>query len=135
MFFSGLENKKVKRFINFILLSIIILVFGYGYYLLFKNGYGLFCPFSEFFNIDCPFCGLTRMCAAIIELRFFEAFKYNQSAFLLSPFAILLYLKWGIYYIKTGIIMSTEFENKFVIVCFYIMMVFGLFRYFVLGGI
>ena len=41
------------------------------------------------FHVDCPGCGLSRMIFSIIELDFYQAFRYNPLMFVLSPFIIL----------------------------------------------
>lgn len=119
---------KKERIKQFILLTIVILTLGFGYYGIVKLGFGLHCPFYTFFNIECPFCGLTRMCVAIIEFRVIEAFYYNQVAYVLLPVIAYLYLKIGIRYIKTGIATSTSFENRLISVMFLLLFVFGVYR-------
>lgn len=122
---------KRERIKHFLALSVIILTLGLLYYVIVKLGYGLFCPFYALFGIECPFCGLTRMCVALIELRFIEAFFYNQVAYILLPIICWIYFKTGLRYIKTGIFTSTDFENKFISLMFILMFVFGIYRNFV----
>jgi hypothetical protein len=105
-----------------------ILGCGITYYFIARAGYGLHCLFSDIFHIDCPFCGLTRMCVAIIELRFKDAFYFNMSAFMLLPVCIGLYLKYGYVYVMSGKISNTDFDNKLLLLLAIIMIVNGVVR-------
>ena len=58
------------------------------------------CVFNELFNIYCPGCGTTRMIRSLLELDFYQAFRYNPLLFvLLFPFVGVI-LAEVIYFIK-----------------------------------
>lgn len=122
---SGLYLKRIRQFILF---SFSVLFLGLTYYVLVRLGYAINCPFAYFFNMDCLFCGLTRMCMAIIEMRYIEAFYYNQAAFIMLPFIMFLYFKTGITYIKSGRIRNTEFDNRLALLMFISIVIFGIIR-------
>lgn len=44
------------------------------------------CWFRETFGLYCPGCGGTRMLRAILQLNFYQAFRYNPLIFLLLVF-------------------------------------------------
>lgn len=63
----------MKRFIN-----IFILLFGISFIVIAVNSVIEFeCLFKSLFNISCTGCGLTRSFRSIINLDFYDAFKYN----------------------------------------------------------
>lgn len=49
------------------------------------------CIFREITHLNCPGCGITRACLALLDLDFYQAFRYNMLVFVLAPF-YLLYL-------------------------------------------
>lgn len=56
------------------------------------------CIFHKITNLWCPGCGITRMIISIINLNFYQAFRYNPLAFILLPFFIIYgliyYFNW-----------------------------------------
>ncbi len=48
-------------------------------------GIGVICPFNELFGWNCPGCGGTRMVIAILEGKFYQAFRYNMYVFISIP--------------------------------------------------
>ena len=59
-------------------------VAGFLYYI-FGTHLGGFieCPINKYFGLDCPGCGATRMAVSMIELHFYQAFRYNPLLFVL----------------------------------------------------
>lgn len=51
------------------------------------------CWFREKMGLYCPGCGGTRMVRSILELDFYQAFRYNPLVFVL----LILIVIWGIY--------------------------------------
>ncbi len=49
------------------------------------------CPLKKYFGIDCAGCGVMRMVISIINLDFYQAFRYNMLFFLLLMF-LMVYL-------------------------------------------
>ena len=56
------------------------------------------CPIYSILHIYCPGCGLTRMIKSILQLNFYQAFRYNPLLFILFPFMLVLtidnYINW-----------------------------------------
>ena len=46
---------------------------------------GVVCPIHEILGLECPGCGGTRMALAIMELDFYQAFRYNPFLFVTLP--------------------------------------------------
>ena len=66
------------------------------------------CPFREYFHFYCAGCGTMRMIKSILNLDFYQAFRYNPLFFIMLVIA-LLYLMYylicrilKIKYIKAG---------------------------------
>ena len=76
-----------KRIFNIVLILIICLVIFLGYfYLNNKYGFSINCAFYELTGYYCPGCGITRCLFAILRLKIYDAFMYNQLVFILLPF-------------------------------------------------
>ena len=55
------------------------------------------CPIRHFLGIYCPGCGITRMFVSMIELNFYQAFRYNPLVFIyLIVFILYIILKFTI---------------------------------------
>lgn len=67
-----------------------------------KLGIGIVCPLSYFFDYDCPGCGVTRMCEAILDGDFYQAFRFNCFVFLTAPIIAVLYIWQAIVFIWNG---------------------------------
>lgn len=125
-------SKITQRVIKFILFTLSIFLLGMLYYVIVsKLGFGFFCPLYKFFNIQCGTCGLTRMCTALIDFRFKDAFNYNQLYFILSPVIVYLYFKIGYNYIKSGEVYTTNIEDKLFAMILVLTAIFAVFRNFI----
>ncbi len=51
------------------------------------------CPIKTITGLNCPGCGITRMLLAILQLDFYQAFRYNPLLFICLPFFIFFYLE------------------------------------------
>lgn len=47
------------------------------------------CPWKKIFDIDCAGCGTTRMVVSLIQLDFYQAFRFNPFIFVLLVLCIL----------------------------------------------
>jgi hypothetical protein len=54
--------------------------------------FGIPCVFSEVTGLECPGCGMTRAILAVLDLNFYQAFRYNSLLFVLPP----LYLTYSL---------------------------------------
>lgn len=102
-----------KRFFKVLFCTFLLFVLGLFYYVLSSYGIGFKCPLYEYLGIQCGFCGATRMCSALIEFRFKDAFNYNQFLFVFTPVFILLYAYYAFIYIKTGEINTMKLEERY----------------------
>jgi len=48
--------------------------------------------FFELTGWYCPGCGITRALLSLIELQFYQAFRYNMLAVILLPFGIVYFI-------------------------------------------
>ena len=68
---------------------LIILLAGLIYYVIYRFlHFNYFCWLYTLTGYRCGTCGVTRMCASIIEFRFIDAFWYNPFLFVTLPFII-----------------------------------------------
>lgn len=76
---------KKKLISTFILLLLLI-----GYLVL-GNKFHIYidCPIKKITGLYCPGCGITRMLFSIIQLDFYQAFRYNPLIFLSLPIIIV----------------------------------------------
>ena len=51
------------------------------------------CPIKKITGLNCPGCGITRMLLSILQLDFYQAFRYNPLLFICLPFFIFFYLE------------------------------------------
>ena len=86
-----------KRIINIFTLIITLVLI-----LLFLKLINYKCIYRELFNIYCAGCGFTRMIESIINLKFYQAFRYNPLFFILFIifipyfiYQIYLYIRYG----------------------------------------
>mgnify|MGYP005959288881 CR=1 FL=1 len=110
-----LQNNKNK--------IILILIISIGYYFLnlFYN-FSIPCIFNKITGFYCPGCGITRMLFSIMQLRFYQAFRFNPLVFILLILSIIycffkLILKKDIY-----------ISNKTYIILLIITILFGILR-------
>lgn len=66
--------------ITFIILNIL-------YYLFFDGFYP--CLIHEYTNLYCPGCGVTRMILSLVQLNFYQAFRYNALLFIYLILALI----------------------------------------------
>ncbi len=95
-------NKKNKISL---IIGILVLI------LLFKYGIGIPCIFHKITGLHCPGCGMTRAFGALIELKPYQAIRYNALLLLIPLYGIYCVLKYKhikyaniIIYILLGII-------------------------------
>ena len=86
-----------KRIINIFTLIITLVLI-----LLFLKLINYKCIYRELFNIYCAGCGFTRMIESMINLKFYQAFRYNPLFFILFiifipyvVYQVYLYIKYG----------------------------------------
>lgn len=63
------------------------------------------CPWKSILGIDCAGCGATRMFKALLNLEFYQAFRYNPLIFIYTVFGIIY-----IIYILISILFKKEYK-------------------------
>lgn len=63
---------------------------------------GVVCPIHEILGLECPGCGGTRMALAIMELDFYQAFRYNPFLFVTLPIWAVIYCWQVVVFIRTN---------------------------------
>lgn len=63
---------------------------------------GVICPIHEILGLECPGCGGTRMALALLELDFYQAFRYNPFLFITLPICGIIYVWQMFTYIKSN---------------------------------
>ena len=100
-----------KRIINIFTLIITLVLI-----LLFLKLINYKCIYRELFNIYCAGCGFTRMIESIINLKFYQAFRYNPLFFIL----FIIYIPYFIYqvyiYIRYGNIKKPSLKLLIILV-------------------
>ena len=84
------------------------------------------CLFKYLFNFYCAGCGTTRMIKSLIKLDFYQSFRYNPGAFILS-IMLYIYLILLIYnYIFKGIVIFPN--TKILIVIIIVLFIYMILR-------
>lgn len=100
---------------------------AYGIFVL-QTGIGMVCPIYFVTGWKCPGCGVTRMCTALLQLKFAEAFSANPVLLLLSPVLAVLFLKYIADYVKTGCWKMSVWQNVLMWICIAVLIVYGICR-------
>lgn len=79
------------------------------------------CIFHKITGLYCPGCGITRMLISIINLNYYQAFRYNPLMFILLPFFIIYYILYYIYWLKNKklVINNKIWYTLLIIIIFY----------------
>ena len=83
------------------------------------------CPIKEITGLYCPGCGITRMLQAILQLNFYQAFRYNPLLFISLPFFIFFTIE-GIITKKDPL--YNKIPNKILITIIIIFIIYGILR-------
>lgn len=122
-----MKRDEFRRFITvflisaFIALLILLIVMSKFYF-----NIGVVCPFHELFGWDCPGCGGTRMAVSILELDFYQAFRYNPFVFVTAPILAIVYVWQYIVYVKENRLL--KYLDTFLITYAVMLFVFGIVR-------
>lgn len=118
---------KFRRFVTVFLVSmfivalILLIVLSKLYF-----NVGIVCPFHELLNWNCPGCGGTRMAVAILELDFYQAFRYNPFIFVTAPVIAVVYIWQFIVYVRENRLL--KYLDIFLIIYAFALIVFGIVR-------
>lgn len=112
-------KKKITITIIFLILLISYLYLGN------KLNIYINCPIKEITGLYCPGCGITRMLQAILQLNFYQAFRYNPLLFISLPFFIFFTVE-GIITKKDPL--YNKIPNKILITIIIIFIIYGILR-------
>lgn len=115
-----LTKNKVKAPI---VLSVIFLF----YYVLNKYlNISIHCLFHEITGFFCPGCGITRMFFSLLELNFYQAFRFNPLVFILIILGVIYWLIKLL--IKKFLNISIVIPNNVYYILLIIVIIFGILR-------
>ena len=120
---------KIGLFIGIIVVLILLAVL-YAY-LDAKYNLGFSCTLNQLCGIYCPGCGLTRAGIAILQLDFYQAFRYNAFSLIIIPgifFASVCFI-WEVIFDKRSIISKIPIAFWFVL--FVAFLGYGIIRNFI----
>lgn len=119
-------QKRLKRVL---LYTAIALCAGLGYaWLVSKIGVGVPCLYKTVTGLDCPSCGISRMCMALLQLRFADAFRYNPAIFCLLPLFAAVAIGWIVRYVRHGSVKLQRWMNISIIFMICALILFGIAR-------
>ena len=120
---------KVFKFVGFIILFILAIM-GYGYINI-KYNIGFPCAVNKMFGIYCSGCGLTRAGVAMLQLDFYQAFRYNAFSLILIPllFLVVVGFIWEYVFDKSSFI--SKVPVAFWIFLFACVFIYGIIRNFI----
>ena len=75
------------------------------------TGLAIPCFFNKVTGFYCPGCGVTRMCVALLQFHFREAFYANPVIFCMLPVFLLVFLTGAVRYVKDGIRELPRWQN------------------------
>lgn len=104
-----MPKKLFHKVILFTVLILLIVGVSLLYaYVNVKYSIGIPCAINYFFGIYCPGCGLTRAAVSMINLNFYQAFRYNAFSLIIIPgtFFIVICLLWEWVFKKSSIILK-----------------------------
>ncbi len=120
-------KSKIRN--TFIISIIVISLLVLYKYLNTKFNFAIDCPIHKITKLYCPGCGITRMLFAILNLDFYQAFRYNPLLFITIPIWLFYLLDLVISYIKGKTsFFQKHINNKFWIALTIIFIVFGCMR-------
>ena len=83
-----MNKERLKKTLLFVIVLFVVAVI---YYIVNRlTGIGLPCIYHEILHLNCPGCGISRMFFSMMELDFYQAFRYNPLMFILFPFGLFI---------------------------------------------
>lgn len=114
----------IKRNLKYAIMAISVFLI---YYILNKKfRFSIPCIFYKITGLYCPGCGITRLLFALVNLEFYEAFKYNPWIFILIVLALFYLICKLFIFLKFKKII--KIPNYVYIILIIISIIFGIFR-------
>ena len=118
-----------RRLWQVILSSAVILIIGLTYGVFVKiTGIAIPCVFYRVTGLKCPGCGVTRMCVALLQFRWREAWNCHSMLMIQLPFLGLIAMRNVIAYIKKGFCRVSHLETTIIYICIVLLVGFTMFR-------
>ena len=112
-------KKKIIICISLLILLITYLYLGNKFHIY------LDCPIKKTIGLYCPGCGITRMLLSILQLDFYQAFRYNPIIFIDVPILFILFVLNLLYKDKENL---KKINNIIIIVLAIITVAYGILR-------
>lgn len=87
---------------------------------------GFECQVHKVLGLDCPGCGVTRMILALLNMDFYQAFRYNPFMFVTMFILFIVYIWQSIVYIKKNKML--KHLDTFFIIYAVLLISFGIMR-------
>ncbi len=114
----------IKRNLKYAIMAISVFLI---YYILNKKfGFSIPCIFYKITGLYCPGCGITRLLFALVNLEFYESFKYNPWIFILIVLGLFYLICKLFIFLKLKKII--KIPNYVYITLIIISIIFGIFR-------
>lgn len=118
-----------QRLKQVLLYTGIVLGAGLLYALLISRiGFGIPCIFHILTGLDCPSCGISRMCMALLQFRFADAFRYNPAIFCLLPLLLAVAIGYIVRYVRFGSTKTPRWMNIAIVFMICVLILFGIAR-------
>ncbi|MGN0614065.1 MAG: DUF2752 domain-containing protein [Porcipelethomonas sp.] len=117
-----------KRLRNVLIMLAAISAAGVIYFILSSHGISLPCVFYEITGLYCPGCGATRMCASLMKLDFYSAFRSNQVSFFVVPLIGAIMARRIFCYIKYGEAKNEKWMSISCTIALVMLVIFGVLR-------
>ena len=86
------------------------------------------CMFRLLTGLHCAGCGNSRMILSIVQLDFYQAFRYNPAVFLMLPIFAGIFIRHLIFYIQGKQVPVSKLEKVILIVLLVLLVLFGIAR-------
>ena len=103
------------KYKNKVILALFLILLGLIISFIILNSINYKCPFKELLHLWCPGCGGMRMIRSLIQLNFYQAFRYNPLLFILLIIGIFYIIFMTIYYIKKKVLIIPSYKTWIVI--------------------
>lgn len=121
--------KKLFIFMG-IISALALAVAGYTYISV-KYNIGIPCLINKIFGVYCSGCGLTRACVAMLNLDFYQAFRYNAFSVILIPLVVVIFIS----FVWESIFDRNSFISKIPLTFWFILfgsvLIYGIIRNFI----
>ena len=84
-----MKNPNKKKIISIMILFLVLAIY---HLLSHVFNFGIPCIFYKITGLYCPGCGVTRMLFSLIDLDFYQAFRYNPLVFILLMLYIIYFV-------------------------------------------